>query len=82
MNNPRAPLSEDLIYAIQNDPVVNNMWLAQRPLEAIIKALVIQRAAMVNEVIKISSIAPKKIKLPNGEIRIWHCPDHLVPDPL
>lgn len=41
--------------------------------------LVEQNIVLTKELLKLSTIAPKKIKLTDGRVMVWHCPDELIP---
>ena len=43
-------------------------------------ALSVEYDRLVDRVIALDSIAPRKIKLPDGRVLIWRCPDELVPE--
>lgn len=32
-----------------------------------------------NQCMKYIAIAPRKIRMPNGTIKVWRCPDELIP---
>lgn len=42
-------------------------------------ALVNEKEALAKRIMELDAIAPKKIKLDDGRVMIWHCPDDLVP---
>lgn len=49
--------------------------------EHVAVTLGLQVVGLEERVKELESIAPKKVRQPNGEIVIWRCPDHLIPEP-
>lgn len=45
----------------------------------IIELLVTQNEKLIQRIIELESIAPKKVTLPNGKTLVWRCPDDLIP---
>ena len=64
----------------QNDAVVHRMMEANTGAEAIIIELANEKAALIDRLMKLDAIAPRKIKTDDGRIFVWRCPDHLIPD--
>jgi hypothetical protein len=62
-----------------NDATVQSMLSAGRSLEEIIVVLSREKTILSNEIIRLDSIAPKRYAMPDGTIRVWHCPDELIP---
>jgi hypothetical protein len=62
------------------DPTVNAGLRAGLPLEDVIVALVEDKDRLMQRILELASIAPRKITLPNGEVRVWRCPDEFVPE--
>jgi hypothetical protein len=63
-----------------SDPIVHQILGNGGNLEGCICALSDQNAQLVRRIIELESIAPKKIKTPDGQVMVWHCPDNLVPE--
>ena len=61
------------------DSTVAHLLRAGRTLEDIIVALAAEKEAAHKRVMELESIAPRKIKTPDGKVMIWRCPDELVP---
>lgn len=74
--------SESLAWASHNDATVNRMMYAWEPLERIVEVLAKEKAELFKRIMELESIVPRKIKLPNGDTAIWHCPDRLIPESL
>jgi hypothetical protein len=36
--------------------------------------------ALIDEVTRLQLIAPRKVRLPDGRVVVWRCPDELVPE--
>lgn len=64
----------------QNDPTVNKMSRHGHGHIEIIVVLAQEKQQLLQKLIELSTIAPRKIKLPNGDVMIWHCPDKFVPE--
>lgn len=64
--------------AYHTDLTVNRMTRAGIPSEAIIATLAAEKKAMMDRILELESICPKRIMLPDGRQFIHHCPDHLV----
>lgn len=47
--------------------------------EQVILTLVNQKALLVEQLIRLESITPRRYQLPDGKVYVWHCPDDLVP---
>jgi len=61
------------------DATVARMLAAGCGAEEIIGQLADDKEAYLKEVLKLSTIAPRKVTLPDGRVVVWHCPDHLIP---
>lgn len=62
------------------DSTVAKMLEAGAGLESIIAQLVAEKEWGFKRIIALESIAPRKIRLPDGMVMVWHCPDDLIPD--
>lgn len=65
---------------VDDDPTVYNMLRDGRTLEDVIVALVNEKHELAERCLKYALIAPKKLKMPDGNFYIWRCPDELVPE--
>jgi hypothetical protein len=65
--------------ACHNDILVYRLVREGVPLGSIIGAMASRHVEMIERIIELDSIAPKKIILPDGTIRIWRCPEELIP---
>lgn len=61
------------------DPTVRMMVNAGAEDDEIIAKLIEIKMALIEELIKLTAIAPKAIRMPDGKVIVWRCPDHLVP---
>lgn len=66
-------------YAKLNDPTVYRMVEHGAPLEAIIGQLVRDKEAYLKHIVSLERIAPRKIKLPDGRVLVWTCPEDSIP---
>lgn len=76
---PRRPTGDRLAECRQKDPVVQRLLRAGAPLGDIIAVLSDLRAELMKRVMELESIAPKRIKTPDGSVYMWKCPADLVP---
>lgn len=64
---------------VDNDVTVRQMTKTNRSLAAIIVCLVNQKEELKRVMLQMDAICPRRIKLPNGTVMIYRCPDHLIP---
>jgi hypothetical protein len=69
--------SFDEVY--HREPIVNCILRNGGSMEDVVVALAGERNAIIKRLEGAESIAPKKIRLPDGKVMIWRCPDELVP---
>lgn len=62
------------------DPVVHRILRAGGTVGDCVVALANQKERLVARVMELELIAPKKIRA-DGQVWIYRCPDHLVPEP-
>lgn len=48
-------------------------------LESAVVALANDRERLIERIMELDRIAPRKIRLPTGEVAVWRCPDDLIP---
>lgn len=65
--------------AYHTDTTVHRMMKAGKSLVEIIDALAMDKKALLDKVLELDSICPKRIKTSEGKEFIWQCPDHLIP---
>lgn len=61
------------------EPIVQCILRNGGSMEDVVVALAGERNAIIKRLEAAESIAPKKIRLPDGKVMIWRCPDELVP---
>ena len=67
--------------AIRTDATVHRMIQnGESSLEAVIAQLVDDKKALEKRLMELEMIAPRKIRLPDGRVMIYSCPDELVPE--
>lgn len=56
-------------------------WILAREgtLEECVVALFADKERLMERIMELEGIAPKRIRLPDGAIATYHCPDHLIP---
>ena len=62
------------------DATVHAMLKAGRTLEETIVSLVCEKRLFIARIMELEMIAPRLIKMPDGRILVWRCPDHLIPE--
>ena len=60
-------------------PLVRNLLHSGATAETVICALVNVQTAMSARIMTLEGIAPRGIKMPDGRVMVWRCPDALVP---
>lgn len=71
---------EELRAVTQRDPTVHAILKRGGTLAECVVALFRQKEELVDEVMRLKSIAPKKVTAPDGTTYVYHCPDELVPE--
>lgn len=69
----------DFIKATLTDATVHKILKSGGNLEDVVVALVNEKTELLGWLMAATTIAPKKIKTPDGKIMVWHCPDELIP---
>lgn len=69
----------DLQKAAQRSAVVRAVLERGGTTVDCVMALVERMAALTDRVVELESLAPRRIRLPNGKEVVYHLPDHLVP---
>jgi hypothetical protein len=81
MNNQPNVQNEckTLTDAYNNNYLVHTMARNGASLSEIIVALVNHISSQNKTISDLMAICPRRIKLDDGKVMIWHCPDDLVP---
>jgi hypothetical protein len=72
-------LSDSYHQAARKDASVASMAASGCSTFDIIGSLVYQKSQLIQRIMELESIAPRRITLPDGTEVIWRCPDELVP---
>jgi len=64
----------------QDNEIVRNIMSSGGTTEDCCVALNDAMQKLFSKAIDYMMIAPKKVRLPNGTVKIWHCPDELIPE--
>ena len=67
-----------LDQASANDVTVHNMLKQGADLETVILQLTRDKIALTGRIMELENIAPRRVRLPDGNSLIWHCPDEMV----
>lgn len=62
-----------------HNPIVAQIMRAGGTAEDCAVALAVYNDKLVERLMTLEGIAPRKIKLPDGRVMVWRCPDELVP---
>jgi len=62
-----------------NNPTVHGGLRAGLSVEDIVVQLVNIQETLVENIKELKAIAPQKFRLSDGTVKIWRCPDRLVP---
>lgn len=68
------------LHLRMNNPIVARIMTAGGTAEDCAVALSVEYDRIFDRMMALDSIAPRKIKLPDGRVLIWRCPDELVPE--
>jgi hypothetical protein len=63
-----------------HNPIVAHIMRAGGTAEDCAVALAVHNDRLVDRLMTLEGIAPRKIKLPDGRVMVWRCPDHLIPE--
>lgn len=66
--------------ARRNDSTVNQL-LGYAGMDTLVVALANEKAALLKRVAEMELLVPRKMRFPDGSVRIYRAPDHLLPDP-
>ena len=67
-----------LDQASANDVTVHNMLKQGADLEAVILQLTRDKMLLTGRIMELENIAPRRVRLPDGNSLIWRCPDEMV----
>jgi hypothetical protein len=73
-------MSDEFERIKRTNVVVYSMLRRGRSLEDIIVMLCNEREILLKRALELEQIAPRMILSPDGTVRVWRCPDSLVPD--
>jgi len=63
-----------------HNPIVAQIMRAGGTAEDCAVALTVHNDRLVDRLMVMEGIAPRRIKLMDGRVMVWHCPDHLIPE--
>jgi hypothetical protein len=63
-----------------HNPIVAHIMRAGGTAEDCAVALAVHNDRLVDRLMTLEGIAPRRIKLPDGRVMVWRCPDHLIPE--
>jgi len=75
-----AAVCSTFLHLRRNNAIVARIMDAGGTAEDCAVALSVENDRLADRVMALDSIAPRKIKLPDGRVLIWRCPDELVPE--
>lgn len=62
------------------DALAHRVYEATGSAEAVAVALYAANQKLLEELIQLKSICPRRVTAPDGKVYVWHCPDHLIPE--
>ena len=68
-----------LLDAQKTNPVVHRILRSGGTLEDVVCSLANINDLLTNRILELDSIAPFKIRLQDGRVLMWSCPEELVP---
>lgn len=80
MAEKRKLTDADMNEAIRSDPTIHSIFKIHGSAKMVILALLSDKTRLIERVLQLENIAPRKHKLPDGSIAILHCPDALIPE--
>jgi len=63
-----------------NNQLVAQIMKAGGTAEDCAVALSVANDRLLDRVMLLEGIAPRRYKMPDGRVMVWHCPDNLVPE--
>ena len=63
-----------------HNPIVAHIMRAGGTAEDCAVALAEHNDRLIARLMTLEGIAPRRIKLPDGRVMVWRCPDHLIPE--
>jgi hypothetical protein len=73
-------MSPELYVATKKCPVVAAMHKAGETPDTIILLLTRLKDQLVKDVEHLTLLVPKRVKLSDGSMRIWRCPEECIPE--
>jgi hypothetical protein len=64
----------------RKDPTAYRL-IGRAGLDTLVIALANEKAALMKRVGELELIAPRKMRWPDGSVRVYRAPEHLLPDP-
>lgn len=74
------PQSQEWLQLVMKDARVQRAVRVGLDAEQIAIMLAKDNDKLVEQIMKLHAIAPRKIKLPDGSVRVWHCPHEHIPE--
>lgn len=63
-----------------HNPIVAQIMRAGGTAEDCVVALAAHNDRLMDRLMALERIVPRQIRLPNGRVMVWRCPNHLVPE--
>ena len=79
MDIPSKTIRPSFAYARMSDKTTYEMLSTGATLEEVIAALCIEKSQLVDRIVQLEAIAPRKLKSQDGTTLVWHCPDDMIP---
>lgn len=72
-------MTPELHEAIHKCPIVEALHKVDETPEGIILILVKLKAQMLQDIENLKLLVPKRVKMSDGSLRIWRCPEEFIP---
>jgi hypothetical protein len=67
-------------YLRLHNPMVADIMQDGGTVEDCAVALAVCYDRLVDRLMTLEGIAPRRIRLPDGRVMVWRCPDHMIPE--
>lgn len=72
---------EAMWRVLRNDPIVHRILNRGGTLRDCVVELSRDRFRLLDNLRKAEMLIPRKVRADDSTVYVWHCPDHLIPDP-
>ena len=73
-------MTPELHEAITLCPIVSALHKVGETPEGIILIMAKLKDQLLQEIVELKLLVPKRVKMSDGSLRIWRCPEQLIPE--